>query len=187
MNENGTRLLQERIRDLWENTDFTSTLFGSLIGYAVMGADFDGNIVAYNEGARQIYGYAPEEIFGKQNIEIFFPDEFIEAGYIQQAIDVLLATGRFAYEGEKVRKNGQRFPAQILFTLTKDKTGKVVGFVEIVQGLTERKRAEEELHKAKLAAEAANRAKSEFLANMSHEIRTPMNGIIGMTELALDT
>ena len=34
MNENGTGLLQKRILDLWENTDFTSTLFGSLTGYA---------------------------------------------------------------------------------------------------------------------------------------------------------
>lgn len=57
----------------------------------------------------------------------------------------------------------------------------------LAQDTTERRRFENELRRAKAAAEAASEAKSNFLAAMSHEIRTPMNGVLGVTDLLLDT
>ena len=53
----------------------------------------------------------------------------------------------------------------------------------IIHDMTENKRMQEEIVKAKITAENANNAKSVFLANMSHEIRTPMNAILGFGEL----
>jgi PAS domain S-box-containing protein len=101
-------------------------------------------------------------------------------------------------------------PTDVLFngSVYKDESGKVLGVVIVARDITDLKRFELELLKAKeraeLAtkiaeeaqckaekaariAEAAVKSKQQFLSNMSHEIRTPMNAIIGFTKVLLKT
>ncbi|MES2142510.1 MAG: ATP-binding protein [Pseudomonadota bacterium] len=64
-----------------------------------------------------------------------------------------------------------------------DKNNKVIGILGVYNDITEKKKAEQALKKAKEKAEVANEAKTEFLENMRHDIRTPLSGIVGCAQL----
>ncbi len=98
-----------------------------------------------------------------------------------------------AYIGTAISLNGQPFGLMCFLSLStrhqpfqetdKDLMQLMGRWVSVV---LERKQSEEDLYRAKEAAEAANRAKSAFLGNISHELRTPLNAIIGYSDILRD-
>ena len=107
--------------------------------------------------------------------------------FYKEMWDTILAGDVWQGEFANKKKNGDIFWENATISPIRNSADRVTHFVAVKEDITDRKRAEQELKKAKETAEEATKAKSDFLANMSHEIRTPMNAIIGMSHLCLGT
>jgi PAS domain S-box-containing protein len=165
----------------------TAQQYLDIAGVMFCALNKQGDIILMNRMGYQILGYQEGELLGRNWFELCLPVEIpaeIKEVFRQQM------SGDFKplefYENAILNSAGKERIIAFHNSLLHDENG-ICGVLCSGEDITERKLTEKNLHQAKEAAEAANRAKSEFLANMSHEIRTPMNGVIGMSHLLRTT
>src|SRR6202023_2722328 len=133
--EGRRRLVEQALRESQEQ--YRMFLEG-IENYAIFMMDPHGRIVSWNAGAERIKGYKADEIIGR-NFSCFFPSEDIKQARPEEVLRMTVTNGRHEYQGMRVRKDGSRFLASIIFTALRDPTGKLRGFSEISRDLSESK------------------------------------------------
>jgi PAS domain S-box-containing protein len=137
-NAKALNLAEDAFRD---NEEQYRMLLDGIEDYAIFMIDPQGQILSWNAGAERIKGYKAEEIIGR-NFSCFFSQQDIERGRPEEVLRLTAVHGRHEEQGMRVRKDGSRFVARVIFTALRDRNGNLRGFSEFSHDLSESKESE---------------------------------------------
>ena len=158
--------------------------FLDAVGVAVYVTDADGRITFFNRAAEQLWGRKPalgEEWCG--SLELLYADG-APMRHDECPMAIALKEQRPTHGGEAVavRPDGSRVSFVAYPTPLMDR-GTIIGAVNVLVDVTERRRAEEALQATAGALRVSNAVKDEFLGLVSHELRTPVTTIFGNAQI----
>jgi PAS domain S-box-containing protein len=111
--------------------------------------DRDGQVVAWNSGAAEIYGYSDGEALGA-NISFVNAENLIVSP--RQELDRAVLGGHFATESWQMKKDGSRFWANVITVALRDEHGELHGFARVVRDFSERHEKNERLIRSRTRA-----------------------------------
>jgi PAS domain S-box-containing protein len=162
-----------------EVEELRSILETATDGVVIIGPE--GGIRSMNRSASALFNYDEADTRSKPFAMLFAHEsQRAVADYLNGLTDNGVAS--VLNDGREVigRESGGGF---IPLFMTLGRLSSSDGYCAVIRDVTNWKRTEEELRKAKRDAETANKHKSDFLAHVSHEIRTPLNAIIGFSDM----
>jgi len=147
----------------------------------VLITDLNGVTVYINPAILEMSGYRREELLG-HHCSLLEAD--LNTPELHKEILESMAQGRI-WKGEicNQHRNGQIYWVDNTVSPVRDATGRFTHHVSVIEDITLRRHALEELQRAKESAESTSIAKADFLSTMSHEIRTPLNALVGISNL----
>ncbi|WP_213954734.1 PAS domain-containing sensor histidine kinase [Variovorax sp. dw_954] len=152
--------------------------------YAIYMLDPAGRVTNWNAGAQLIKGYTAHEILG-QHFSRFYTAEDQRKGVPALALQTALAENRYEAEAWRVRKDGSRFWANVVIDAIFDEAGRHIGFAKITRDITERKRAQDEMDRAREALGHAQKleAVGRLTGGVAHDFNNFLTIIRSSVEL----
>ncbi len=170
--------ITSRNEELKENIETTKAILNAPSD-AIFLFDPEGQIIDCNQAASSLLDSEKAQLVGKEIINLV-PGKM--HGKIRKMISQVKKTRKNQVYEIKIRHS---YYDTMLYPVLDEKK-EITKIVVITRNITNRKKVEFALRKAKIKAEETDNLKSAFLANMSHEIKTPMNSIMGFSKLMSD-